>query len=246
MHFSAPSPELSVVIPFFNEGRVAAVVVEEVIAAMLPLERSFEVIVVNDGSSDATGTELERVAANLPFVAVIHHERNLGQGAALWSGLRASSGSIIATMDGDQQNDPADFAALLPLLTQCDMVVGIRVSRKDSGLRRGMSAIANAIRSTFLRDGLQDGGCPVKVFRREVIASFLPICSLYSFLPAFAVGAGFRILEHPVRHRPRLRGDSKYGLRAMLWRPLLDMLAIGWLLRRRIPIANQDGREREV
>lgn len=227
-------PELSVVIPFFNEVEVAPPLLAELRATMDALDRTHEVVLVDDGSTDGTGAQLATIAAAWAAVRVITLAKNSGQGAALLRGFREACGAWIITLDGDGQNVPADIPELLKLVPAHDMVVGIRVARKDSRLRRSMARVANSVRGRFLRDGLHDSGCALKIFRREVVESFLPIKSLYSFMPAFAVAAGFRITEIPVRHRERRAGLSKYGLRVFAWRPLADMLAIWWFNRRRI------------
>jgi glycosyltransferase involved in cell wall biosynthesis len=196
----------------------------------------WEAVLVNDGSADRTAAELERARTKWPQCRVLNLPRNLGQGAALLYGIQETSAPIIAMMDGDGQNVPADLAVLLPLLNRADLVVGVRASRHDSGLRRVLSRLANTVRSRLLGDRLSDAGCALKVFRREVIASFLPVHMLNPFMPALAVACGFRVAEHAVQHRPRRGGESKYGLQVILWRPLCDMLAIWWILRRRIPL----------
>jgi dolichol-phosphate mannosyltransferase len=223
----------SVVIPFFNEAAVARAVVEEVCAALATLDEQFEVVAVDDGSRDATVAELERAAAQWPQCRIVRQSPNAGQAAALLRGFAEARAPIIITLDGDGQNVPADIPRLLPLLAQADMVVGVRTTRRDSWLRRRMSRLANRVRARVLGDGLSDSGCALKVFRREVAGAFWPIRSLYSFMPAFAVAAGFRVTEIRVQHRERRGGESKYGLWVMLWRPLADMLALWWLLRRR-------------
>jgi hypothetical protein len=141
---------------------------------------------------------------------------------------------LIATLDGDGQNVPADLPDLRAQLENCDLVVGWRAQRNDTALRRAMSRVANAVRGRFLGDRLHDSGCALKVMRREVVGSLLPIKSLYSFIPAMAVAAGFRVRELPVRHRERRHGRSSYGLGVMWWRPCMDMLALKWVLTRRI------------
>lgn len=228
-------PEVSAVVPFFNEeGNVAAVVRE--LADVLTLTgRTFELVLVEDGSIDRTAQMLIEAAGQTPGCRVLQHQRNAGQAAALWSGLHAARGNILVTLDGDGQNDPAELPAMIARLADADLVVGVRQARRDAWLRRVMSAIGNGVRRRWLRDGAHDAGCGLRVFRREVVASLLPIQSLYSFIPSCTRAAGLRLVEHPVQHRRRHFGSSSYGLRVMWWRPLFDMLALGWLGRRRLP-----------
>lgn len=228
-------PDISVVIPFFNEERHVAGVVCEVAAVLNRIGRSFELVLVDDGSTDHTAQQLLEAAAHTAGCRVLQHASNAGQAAALWSGLRAARGGILVTLDGDGQNDPIELPAMIARLADADLVQGIRQPRRDPRLRRAMSAMANGVRRRWLRDGASDAGCAVRVFRREVLASLVPIRSLYSFIPSCASAAGFRIVEYPVPHRQRRFGTSSYGLRLMWWRPLVDMLALGWLARRRLP-----------
>jgi dolichol-phosphate mannosyltransferase len=229
------APEISGVVPFYNEAEVAGGVIDELIGCMNQLGRTFEIVLVDDGSSDETSEVLMLAQQRWRSCRVLRHPRNLGQAAALWNGLHAARGSILFTLDGDGQNDPGDLPALLKRLEDADMVIGFRANRQDSQLRIAMSRIANAIRRYWLRDNMRDTGCALRVFRREVLQSLLPIRTLYSFIPAFAVGAGYRVVECPVAHRARAAGVSKYGLWIMLWRPFVDMIAVGWLMRRRLP-----------
>ena len=229
------APEISGIVPFYNEAEVAGGVIDELIGLMTQLGRTFEIVLVDDGSSDETSEVLMLAQQRWRSCRVLRHPRNLGQAAALWNGLHAARGSILFTLDGDGQNDPADLPVLLKRLENADMVIGFRANRQDSQLRIAMSRIANAVRRYWLRDNMRDTGCALRVFRREVLQSFLPIRTLYSFIPAFAVGAGYRVVECPVAHRARTAGVSKYGLWIMLWRPFVDMIAVGWLMRRRLP-----------
>jgi len=228
-------PEISVVVPFYNEAEVAGGMIDELTDCMNRLNRSFEIVLVDDGSSDATADILFNAQKRSPYCRILEHPRNLGQAAALWNGLHAARGAILVTIDGDGQNDPGDLPKMLKSLEGADMVIGFRAHRKDSSLRLAMSRIANAVRRRWLGDNMRDTGCALRVFRREVLQSFLPIRTLYSFIPALAAGAGFRVVECPVAHRARKAGVSKYGLWIMLWRPFVDMVAVGWLMRRRLP-----------
>jgi dolichol-phosphate mannosyltransferase len=243
-------PEITVVVPFYNEEACVVAVVEEVVAVLDRHGQAYEIVAVDDGSRDATPRLLAGCAARHPQVRVLRWEGNRGQAAALYWGLKSARAPVVVTMDGDGQNDPADIPTLLAGLAGfsgitglagADMVVGIRAARSDSRLRRAMSRLANGVRGRVLHDHLHDSGCALKVFRRELVDTFLPIQTLYSFLPAFAVAAGFRVAERPVRHRHRQGGTSSYGLRKMLWRPLLDMLGVWWFRRRRFLLPREAG-----
>ena len=196
--------------------------------------QAYEVIAINDGSRDTTGAVLAALAANWPRLKCFSFAHNQGQSAGLLFGFSRAAGRIIVTLDGDGQNDPADIPAMLQHLGQgWDMVTGKRARRKDSGLRRRMSKFANLVRGRLLHDKVTDSGCALKVFRREVVEAFLPMRTLYSFMPALVVAAGYSVDEVPVNHRARETGQSNYGLWIMLWRPLLDMLGVLWFINRR-------------
>jgi len=171
---------------------------------------------------------------------LIRLSRNSGQAAALYHGMKCARGNVVILMDGDGQNDPRDLPKLLGPLDQFDMVVGIRVNRQDSLVRRKMSLLANAIRGRILKDGVTDTGCGIKAFHRRVIEAFIPIRTLYSFMPALAISAGFSLRQVPVHHRARKGGKSKYGVRQFLWRPLLDLFGVWWFLRRRCPLVKPE------
>ena len=235
MTANVTTPTYSVVIPFYNEAGSLEALLLELRATMEALGQPYDVILVDDGSADSTAERLFTIAGQWPACRVLASPTNEGQAAALWRGFAAARGPWIITMDGDGQNAPSDIPALIALTARCDMAVGIRTARQDSWLRRAMSRLANVVRGQMLGDRMHDSGCALKVFRREVAGAFWPIRSLYSFMPAFAVAAGYRVAEMPVRHRARKAGVSSYGLRAFAWKPLFDLLALWWLLRRRIP-----------
>ena len=231
---AAAAPELSVVIPFFNEAANVGSVLAELRATVERMGIATEVIAVNDGSSDGTAAEIDAAARAWPAVRALHFPKNRGQAAALWAGFQAARGRWLAMLDGDGQNPPEELTRLWPLRDTADMISGARANRQDSMLRKTMSRIANTVRRIALRDGVTDTGCSLKIFRREVARSFLPMRTMYSFLPAFAVSGGWTVREVPVAHRARRAGVSKYGLRVMAIHPLLDLLALTWLLRRAV------------
>lgn len=230
---AAASTPVSIVIPFFNEEACARQLLVEIGEQLAPGQIEFEVIAIDDGSTDRTGDILASYATIDRRVRVLSSERNCGQAMALLRGLQAATQPIIVTLDGDGQNDPADIPRLLARLHDLDMVVGIRQHRNDSWLRRWMSRIANAVRSCILGDRMRDSGCALKAFRQSAVASFIPIKTLYSFMPAMAIAAGLRVGQLPVNHRPRQGGSSSYGMRQFLWYPVLDLLGVWWFVKRR-------------
>jgi glycosyltransferase involved in cell wall biosynthesis len=227
---TSPTPQLSLVVPFYNEaGNILPLVGSsvEVLRAML---RPFEIILVNDGSTDTTANEIAEAHAKWPECVELHLPQNSGQAVALLTGLRAARGEYLLMMDGDGQNDPRDYPVLLALVEsgKVDLACGWRVDRHDSTLRRIMSRVANIVRGAVLKDGVHDAGCQLRVMRREVREAFFPMELMQSFIPALAVAAGFRVGEVPVRHHARRRGESKYGIRRLLWRPLVAMIQLRW------------------
>ncbi|MES2692064.1 MAG: glycosyltransferase [Verrucomicrobiota bacterium] len=229
---------LSLVIPVYNESGNILPLAENCVSVLRTLGRSFELIFVNDGSSDATGTEIADANARWPEVRELAMPQNSGQAAALLAGLRAADGDYLLMMDGDGQNDPRDYPELLAMVETgaVDLACGWRVDRHDSTLRRIMSRVANVVRGAILKDGVHDSGCQLRVMRRDVRDAFFPMELMQSFIPALAVAAGFRVGERPVRHHARQHGDSKYGFRRLLWRPALAMFGLKWkILRGNIP-----------
>ncbi|MSU72910.1 MAG: glycosyltransferase family 2 protein [Opitutus sp.] len=224
------TPSLSLVIPVYNEAGNLTPLLTTAVEVLTALGRTFEIILVNDGSTDETGAEIAAALARWPQCGEIRLPERRGQAAALLIGLRAARGALIATMDGDGQNDPRDLPTLLAMLESngLDLACGWRVDRHDSWLRRRMSRLANAVRRGVLDDGVHDAGCQLRVFRREVGRAFQTMELLQSFIPSLAVAAGFRVGEHPVRHYARRHGDSKYGLGRLWWRPALTMLTLRW------------------
>lgn len=229
------SPHLSLVIPFYNEAGNILPLVGQAVEVFHQLGRPYEIVLVNDGSTDATAAEIAQAVARWPACRALNLPRNSGQAAALLAGLRDAQGEFIAMMDGDGQNDPRDLPSLLTLVESdtVDLACGWRVDRHDSTLRRIMSRVANSVRSRLLGDGVHDSGCQLRVMRRAVRDAFYPMELMQSFVPALAVAAGFRVGERPVRHHARQRGDSKYGLGRLWWRPAVAMLGLRWRMWRK-------------
>lgn len=224
---------VAIVVPFFDEEMNVGLVCSELRTLFDHELRGGEAILIDDGSSDNTGAGLDEIARTWPECRVFHLEQNQGQSAALLFGFSKTTAPIIVTMDGDGQNDANDIPKLLARLQDADMVVGARMERQDSWMRRKISHIANRVRSQWLGDGVSDAGCALKVFRREVVSAFIPIRTLYSFMPSLAVAAGFRVVEEPVRHRRRQHGDSKYSVRSFLILPIIDFVGLKWFRSRR-------------
>lgn len=237
---TTPPQKVSVVVPFFNEGESVSALLDELLEVLGHAMATYEVIAIDDGSTDDTFTILQAFALRWPALKFARHLHNQGQASALWTGFKLASGDVVVTLDGDGQNDPHDIPCLISKLTAdgADMVSGFRQQRKDSLVRKLMSRTANAVRNSLLHDGVHDAGCALKAFRRAVVSSFVPIRTLYSFMPAMAVAAGFQVVEMPVNHRERKAGISKYGLRVMFWRPALDLLGMWWFRNRRLKEAS--------
>lgn len=224
--------DLSIAVPVFNEAENLPRLHEEIIAALAPEELSFEVLYVDDGSHDASPRVLQALARADSRVRVIRLRKNCGQTAAFGAGFRAARGRLIATLDADLQNDPADLPRLLAELEDCDIVCGIRTDRHDSWVRRTSSRIANSVRNRLTRESVTDVGCSLRVFRRELARDLPLFTGMHRFLPTLLRMQGGKLREVPVRHRPRLHGESKYGIQNRLWVGIADLFAVRWMQKR--------------
>lgn len=229
---------LSVVVPVLNEQDNVAPLVAEIRAALAPVCR-YEIVYVDDGSSDRTPEVLAGLRAAVPELRVVRHSRRAGQSAALRSGVAAARGRLIATLDGDRQNDPADIPRLLKVWQAADaagrrpvMVTGHRVNRRDSFAKRRASRVANAIRRTLLHDDNPDTGCSLKLYERALFLRLPYFDHMHRYLPALAQREGASVEVVPVNHRPREAGASKYNNlgRALVGIP--DLIGVIWLIRR--------------
>ena len=223
------APAVSVIVPLFNEEENISILQSELRAALDGLD--YEIVFVDDGSVDCTVERIETA----PNVILIRFEKNTGQSAAIYAGLQAARGATAVLIDGDLQNDPADIPRLLAEIARgADLVCGYRINRQDTLVKRLTSRIANAVRSRFTKDGVRDTGCTLKAIRRECVSALVPFKGMHRFIPALLKGAGYRVVEIPVNHRPRRFGQSKYGLGNRALRATIDMFGVRWLLSRRL------------
>ena len=223
---------LSVTIPVYNEVENIAPLHERLVAALERLGKPFEIVMVNDGSTDGSEGALEALSARDARVKVVHFQRNFGQTAAMMAGIRYASGEIIVPMDGDLQNDPADIAKLLAKLDEgYDVVSGWRVDRKDDPIRRNFpSRVANWLISTLSGVHLHDYGCSLKAYRQHVVKGVKLYGEMHRFIPIYASWEGGRVTEVPVTHHPRIHGESKYGAERVI-KVVLDLMVVQFLAR---------------
>ncbi len=238
------APTVSIVVPVRNEANNIAPLIEE-IAAALDGRWDYEIVYVDDGSTDATAERLTAIMAERDTVRQIRHEKSSGQSAAVRTGVRAARGVIVATLDGDGQNDPQFLPELIMAIEKGEGRIGLaagqRVGRKDTGFKKFQSRVANKVRSRVLSDGTRDTGCGLKAFRREVFLSLPYFDGLHRFLPALVRREGYDIAYVDVTDRPRRSGVSNYGFFDRLWIGIIDLAGVWWLIRRKksTPVATE-------
>lgn len=229
---------VSIIVPVRNEAENVSPLIAE-IAAALDGRSGYEIIYVNDGSTDATAERLAAEMKRRANLRQIRHSASAGQSAAVRSGVRAARGGIVATLDGDGQNNPAFLPDLIAAIenggARVGLAAGQRVGRKDTGFKRIQSRIANAVRKAILHDGTRDTGCGLKAFRREVFLMMPYFDGLHRFLPALVRREGYEIAYVDVIDRPRRSGVSNYGFFDRLWIGIMDLAGVWWLIRRKKP-----------
>ena len=223
---------LSITVPIYNEAQNLEPLHQRLVAALEPLGQPFEVVLVNDGSTDGSDRALDALAAKDSRVKVVHLRRNYGQTAAMMAGIRYASGEIIIPMDGDLQNDPADIPKLLAKLDEgFDVVSGWRKDRKDAAIRRNfLSRVANHLISRISGVRLHDYGCSLKAYRRDVVKGVKLYGEMHRFIPIYATWEGGKVAEVVVSHHPRVHGQSKYGVDRVV-KVLLDLIVVQFLAR---------------
>jgi len=226
--------QLTVVIPVRDERENLRPLWEELHRILEGIGRSYELILVDDASTDGSGALLDELGRQDSRLSVLHLEQPSGQTAALDAGFRFARGDVIVTLDADLQSDAADIPRMLESLGTLDAVVGYRVRRRDSRVRRILSCLANAMRNRVLGETIRDTGCPLKVFRRSSLLKIRLYDGMHRFLPALMEFEGFRVIQIAVGHRPRRWRHSKYGLCSRLLHPIADLWAVRWMKRRRL------------
>jgi glycosyltransferase involved in cell wall biosynthesis len=225
-------PEISVVIPVYNEEENLPILAEEIRAAMAPVEaagRPYEVVLVDDGSTDTSPAVMAGLAREDPRIRILRQRRNSGQSAALDAGVRYARGEIVVTLDADLQNDPADIPRLLERMDGFDVVSGVRAKRRDTWVRRVSSKIANGIRNRVTHESVTDVGCTLRAMRIEYLRRIPVFNGMHRFLPTLLRMEGARVTEVPVNHRPRLHGQPKYNIRNRIFRALADLFGVRWM-----------------
>jgi dolichol-phosphate mannosyltransferase len=235
MKANQPTPDVAIVVPVYNEEENILALADELHAAMELIDARYEIVFVDDASTDDTWAKISEARESDERVRGLHHERNAGQSAALWTGIVNTRSEIVVTLDGDRQNDPSDLPRLLHSLRDSDFVCGVRIKRRDNWLRRLSTRVARSARRRVLKVDFCDTGCAFRAFRRECLRGVFPFNGVHRFMPVLVHANGTRTKEISINHRPRVAGVSKYGLWNRLWRGIYDLIAIAWYLKRRLP-----------
>jgi dolichol-phosphate mannosyltransferase len=228
------TPDLSVVFPVYNEEENIPILLREIAAALEGRGWSYEIVAVDDGSTDRSLEVLRASRERYPMLRVVALEKNSGQTAALDAAWRAAQGTMVVSLDADLQNDPADIPHMIQKLTEsgADMVAGVRVNRQDTWSRKMQSRIGNGVRNWITGDRITDTGCSLKLVKREAIDRVRLFTGMHRFLPTLVRYAGYRVVEMPVNHRQRRFGTSKYGAMNRAFRGLADCFAVRWMGKR--------------
>ena len=228
------TPKISLVIPVYNEEESLPELFRELIGVLEKLSFSFEIIFIDDGSKDRSGTVLREFAQKDGRVKVVFFQKNSGKSVAVAAGFRFVRGEVVVMMDADLQDDPHDIPRLLEHLKSYDAVCGWRANRQDSWVRKGSSWVGNSIRNWLSDEQIKDAACSLKVFRRECLKNLYYFDGMHRFFPTLIKMGGYSVIEVEVNHRPRRFGEEKYGIRNRALRGLMDLLAVRWMKKRHI------------
>lgn len=225
-------PYLSLVIPCYNEQENVPTLLERVGASLTQVGKPFEVILVDDGSTDDTPRLLREGMAKYPWLRVLRMAKNGGQSAAFEAGFEAARGQVIATIDADLQNDPEEIPRLLPMLENYDMVTGWRKDRQDTGFRRWQSRQANRIRNWITEETVNDSASSLKIYKAHAVKGLKLFRGAHRFFPTLVKMRGYTVREEPVKHSPRFAGTAKYGFRNRAFVGLMDLFGVRWMKKR--------------
>jgi len=228
------SIDISVVVPVYNEEENLPVLVPQIADVLKPLEKTFEMIFVDDGSKDQSRHLLKKMALEYPQIRILGFKKNCGETAAGAAGIKEARGGIVITIDADLQNDPKDIPKMLDYLKEYDMVTGWRQKREDSWVKRITSRIANRIRNRLSGEEIQDSGCTFRAYKRECLQEIKLYKGMHRFIPTLVKMEGYRVIEIPIAHHPRKFGVSKYTTWNRMWRAFIDLLAVKWMKSRHI------------
>ena len=220
--------EISIVIPIFNEEENLQLLLDKLFSELKKLNKTFEVICVDDHSNDESLKKLLQLRSKYP-VEILHLRKHMGKGAALAAGFQSAKGDIIFILDADLQCSPEDIPAFLEAINNCDAVCGYRTGRKDNRIKLISSYIANTFRNMVTHESVRDTGCPLKAIRRECLGHLIFFDGFHRFLPTLLKIKGFRVSQIPVQHYPRKFGVSKYNISNRLWKGLADLMAVRWM-----------------
>lgn len=228
------TPIYSIVIPLKDEEGNVYDLISEIVPTMDRVTNDWELICIDDGSTDDTLTILLELKEKLPQLRIISFNGNYGQSSAFSAGFEAARGEFVITLDGDRQNDPSDIPSMIAAIQDADMVCGIRQKRQDTLFKKVISRIANWVRSRFCHDGVQDTGCSLKIYRKKCLDRIKMYHGMHRFLPALFLIEGFSIKEVPVKHRERATGKTKYNIFNRSFNTIADMFAVRWMFNRRL------------
>jgi len=226
--------DISIVAPVYNEEENLPILVSQLVDVLTPLGKSYEMIFVDDASTDRSRSVLKEMLPRVPQIRVLGFRKNCGETAAGAAGLKAARGDVVITIDADLQNDPKDIPMLLGYLGDYDMVTGWRQKRDDSWVKRVTSKIANGIRNTLSGETIRDSGCTYRAYKRECLENIKLYKGMHRFMPTLVKMEGFRVIEVPIAHHPRQFGFSKYTTWNRMWRAFVDLLAVRWMKSRHI------------
>jgi len=224
--------DLSVVIPAYNEEQNIKPLLDRLGEALKPRNHSFEVVMVDDDSTDKTLQLLKEQKKSKSWLRVITLDRHFGQTCAMAAGFSAARGAVIATLDADLQNDPAEIPRLVDMLNGCDAVTGWRTKRQDPWLRRISTRVANAVRNKLSGESIHDSACSLKVYKRACLDGLVLYDGMHRFMPTLLKMRGFKVIEVPVSHQPRNAGKAKYGIWNRVFRAFIDLLVVRWMKKR--------------